>query len=156
RLERGLSPWVAYVIVPTFALANAGVPLTADALGGFLSDPVATGTALGLVVGKTIGVFGASAIAVRLGLGRLPAGTTWRHLFGLALVAGVGFTVALFVTSISLTDPVLVDSAKLGILAGSLLAGVLGYTLLRTIPQAAERDAQEQSEVTAVASIAHA
>ena len=156
RLERGLTPWVAYVIVPTFALANAGVPLTADALGGFLSDPVATGTALGLVAGKTIGVFGASAIAVRLGLGRLPAGTTWRHLFGLALVAGIGFTVALFVTSISLTDPALADSAKLGILAGSLAAGVLGYTLLRTIPSAAEPYVRPESEVTAVASIAHA
>jgi NhaA family Na+:H+ antiporter len=83
-------------------------------------------------------VFGASALAVRLGLGRLPAGTTWRHLFGLALVAGVGFTVALFVTSISLTDPALAASAKLGILVGSVAAGGLGYAFLRTIPVVAE------------------
>ena len=105
RLERGLSPWVAYVIVPTFALANAGVALSSDAVGGIVNDPITLGVVLGLVVGKTVGVFGASAIAVRLGFGRLPAGTTWRQVFGLATVAGVGFTVALFVTTLSFDDP---------------------------------------------------
>ena len=84
------------------------------------------------MVGKTLGVFGASVIAVRLGIGRLPTDTTWRHVFGLALCAGIGFTVALFVTSISLTDPQLADSAKVGILFGSLAAGVMGYAFLRT------------------------
>jgi NhaA family Na+:H+ antiporter len=134
RLERALSPWVAYVIVPVFALANAGVKLSGDAIGGLASDPVTLGVALGLVAGKTIGVFGASLLAVKLGLGRLPAGTTWRHIFGLAICAGVGFTVALFVTSISFTDPAVADSAKVGILFGSLLAGVLGYLFLRAVP----------------------
>ncbi|MGQ0433759.1 MAG: Na+/H+ antiporter NhaA [Microthrixaceae bacterium] len=135
RLERALSPWVAYVIVPTFALANAGVVLSTDALGGLASDPVTLGVVLGLVVGKTLGVFGASVIAVKLGIGRLPAETTWRHVFGLALCAGIGFTVALFVTSISLTDPVVADSAKVGILFGSLAAGALGFSFLRTGPE---------------------
>lgn len=134
RLERALSPWVAYVIVPTFALANAGVVLSADTLGGLVSDPVTLGVGLGLVVGKTLGVFGASVVAVKLGIGRLPTDTTWRHVFGLALCAGIGFTVALFVTSISLRDPAIADSAKVGILFGSLLAGVLGYTFLRAVP----------------------
>lgn len=137
RLERALSPWVAYVIVPTFALANAGVVISADTLGGLVSDPVTLGVGLGLVVGKTVGVFGASVIAVRLGIGRLPTDTTWRHVFGLALCAGIGFTVALFVTSISLTDPVLADSAKVGILFGSLVAGVMGYVFLRAVPERA-------------------
>jgi NhaA family Na+:H+ antiporter len=136
RLTRALSPWVAYVIVPVFALANAGVSLSGDALGGVVSDPVTLGVVLGLVVGKTVGVVAASFIAVRLGLGRLPAGTTWRHILGLAMVAGIGFTVALFVTSISFTDAALAASAKVGILLGSTVAGALGYALLRTVPAA--------------------
>lgn len=134
RLTRALSPWVAYVIVPVFALANAGVSLSGDAIGGIVSDPVTLGVGLGLVVGKTIGVLAASFIAVRIGLGRLPAGTTWRHMIGLAMVAGVGFTVALFVTSISYTDAALAASAKVGILLGSTVAGALGYAFLRAIP----------------------
>ena len=74
RLERALSPWVAYVVVPVFALANAGVALSGDAIGGLVSDPVTLGVLLGLVVGKTVGVFSSTAIAVKLGVGRLPAG----------------------------------------------------------------------------------
>lgn len=135
RLTRALSPWVAYVIVPVFALANAGVSLSGDAIRGVVSDPVTLGVVAGLVIGKTIGIFTASFLAVRSGLGRLPAGTTWRHMLGLAMIGGVGFTVALFVTSISYTDPAVTDSAKVGILMGSLLAGVLGYTFLRTVPR---------------------
>jgi NhaA family Na+:H+ antiporter len=132
RLERALSPWVAYVIVPTFALANAGVALSSDAIGGLVTDRVTLGVVLGLVAGKTIGVFGASAIGVKLGIGRLPGDTTWGHMLGLATVAGVGFTVALFVTSLSFDDPAITDAAKIGILVGSALAGTLGYALLRT------------------------
>jgi NhaA family Na+:H+ antiporter len=117
-----------------FALANAGVRFSGDAVSGLFGDPVVMGVALGLVVGKTVGVFAASFLAVKLGLGKLPPGTTWRHVLGLAMVAGVGFTVALFVTSISFTDPVLADSAKIGILIGSAVAGTVGYLFLRAIP----------------------
>lgn len=131
RLERGLAPWVAYVIVPVFALANAGVPLSGEALRGLVGEPVTVGVGLGLVLGKALGVLGATALAVRLGMGRLPAGATWGQMAGLALCAGIGFTVALFVTSLSFTDPALADAAKVGILAGSLVAGVAGYTVLR-------------------------
>jgi NhaA family Na+:H+ antiporter len=138
RLERALSPWVAYVVVPVFALANAGVALDGGALRGVVSDPTTTGVVLGLVAGKTIGVFGATGAAVRLGIARLPAGTTWRHLFGLATSAGVGFTVALFVTSLSFDTAATSDAAKVGILAGSTLAGVIGFAILRTAPAAAE------------------
>ena len=138
RLERALSPWVAYVVVPVFALANAGVSLSGDAIGGVVTNPVTTGVILGLVVGKTVGVFGATAIAVKLGVGRLPSGTTWRHLFGLAVSAGVGFTVALFVTSLSFDDAATADSARVGILVGSTLAGLVGYLILRTSPAGAE------------------
>lgn len=132
RLERALTPWVAYAIVPTFALANAGVQLSGDAVRGLTSDPVTLGVALGLLVGKTVGIFGASFLAIKVGVAPLPAGTSFRHILGLAMIAGIGFTVALFVTNISLTEPALVDSAKVGILAGSLVAGMLGYSILRS------------------------
>ncbi len=132
RLERALSPWVAYVVVPVFALANAGVSLSGDAIGGLVSNPITSGVLLGLVVGKTVGVFSFTAIAVKLGVGRLPAGTTWRHLFGLATSAGVGFTVALFVTSLSFDSAAQADAARVGILFGSTIAGILGFTLLRS------------------------
>lgn len=131
RLERALSPWVAYVIVPVFALANAGVPLSWDAISGIPSDRVAIGVVLGLLVGKTVGIFAATALAVKSGLAEPPAGTGWRHLIGLSTVAGVGFTVALFVTSLSFDDPATTDSAKIGILLGSALAGSIGYLVLR-------------------------
>lgn len=142
RLERALSPWVAYVIVPTFALANAGVSLNVDSLGGVVSEPVTVGVVLGLVLGKTIGVLGATALGVKLRLGVLPPGTTWRHMVGLATVAGIGFTVALFVTSLSFDDPGLADDAKIGILVGSLLAGALGYLVLRSCPPASTSQAR--------------
>jgi NhaA family Na+:H+ antiporter len=143
RVERALSPWVAYVVVPVFALANAGVALTGDAVRGVVTNSVTVGVLLGLVVGKTVGVFGATALAVRLGLGRLPAGTGWSQLLGLAMVAGVGFTVALFVTSLSFDAAATADAAKIGILAGSTLAGVGGFLVLRSVPLRAERGEQD-------------
>jgi NhaA family Na+:H+ antiporter len=134
RLERGLAPWVAFGIVPVFALANAGVELSGHALGGLVSEPVTLGVLLGLVLGKTVGVFGAAAVAVRLGVGRLPDGATWRHMFGVSMCAGVGFTVALFVTSLSFDEPGAVAAAKVGILFGSLVAGAAGWLFLRATP----------------------
>jgi NhaA family Na+:H+ antiporter len=150
RLERALSPWVAFVIVPVFALANAGVPLSGDAIGGLVSDPVTVGVLLGLLVGKPVGVLAASFLAVRLGVGRLPEGTGWRQMTGLGVCAGIGFTVALFVTSLSFTDPALADSAKVGILAGSLLAGVVGYLLLRGSGSPAPEDPEAEAGAEAV------
>lgn len=131
RLERALSPWVAYVIVPVFALANAGVSLSGDAISGIVRDRVTVGVILGLVVGKAVGIFCATAIAVRSGIGRLPNETGWVHVAGLATVAGIGFTVALFVTGLSFDDPAATDAAKVGILAGSAIAGTLGFAILR-------------------------
>jgi NhaA family Na+:H+ antiporter len=151
RLERALSPWVAYVVVPLFALANAGVALTGDAVGGVVSDPVTLGVILGLFVGKTVGVLGATALAVRLGVGRLPAGTTWRHVLGLSVTAGVGFTVALFVTSLAFDGTAVSDAAKVGILVGSTLAGVVGYLILRTSTAAARATRSDDAEPAAAA-----
>jgi NhaA family Na+:H+ antiporter len=148
RLTRALSPWVALVIVPVFALANAGVELSGEAIGGIVSDPVSLGVAAGLVVGKTLGVFAGAILAVGLRVGRLPEGTTWRHILGLAMIAGIGFTVALFVTSISLEDPALTASAKVGIIFGSLVAGIAGYLFLAAIPAPEDAPAELEPSLT--------
>ena len=130
RVENRLNLWVAFGIVPLFALVNAGVRLELDGLDA----RVTLGVLLGLVVGKTVGVLGGSWVAVRIGVGRLPASVGWRHMIGLAATAGIGFTVALFVTALSFESPVLTASAKIGVLAASVIAGVLGFVLLRVLP----------------------
>ena len=134
RLELALAPWSAYVIVPVFALANAGVAISSDALAGLSTNPVALGVGLGLLLGKVTGILSFSWLAVRLGLGRLPHHTTWRHMTGMGLLAGIGFTVALFVASLAFEVPQAESAAKVGIFAGSILSGVLGFVLLRTGP----------------------
>ncbi len=134
RLEHKLAGWVAFVIVPLFAFSNAGVRLTSEALDGIATDRVVLGVGVGLLAGKTIGVFAFTWIADRLGIGNLPAGVTYRHVFGLAITAGVGFTVALFVAGLAFERPEFVDSSKIGILGGSLIAGIAGYLVLRSSP----------------------
>ncbi len=119
------------MIVPIFALANAGVRFEGVDLVDALTSPVALGVALGLLVGKILGISAFAALAVRLGLGRLPRNTTWSHVFGVAALAGIGFTVSLFVTGLAFTDPTLTDLAKLGIFVGSGIAGLAGYLYLR-------------------------
>jgi NhaA family Na+:H+ antiporter len=133
RLEHKLVAWSSFVIVPVFALANAGVDLRGIGFGEALQSTVALGVALGLVIGKTVGISLAAYAAVRFGLGKLPPRTTWPHVVGLAAVAGIGFTVALFVTGLAFDDPHFTDLAKVGIFAGSLAAGVLGTVLLRRV-----------------------
>lgn len=131
-VEHSLHPFTSFAIVPLFALANAGVALNPDALSGGDARMVATGVATGLVVGKVVGIAGAVWLAVRLGWGALPAGTTWRHIFGVAAVAGIGFTVSLFVAGLAFDDDTLVDAAKLGILGGSAIAATIGWLALRS------------------------
>ena len=130
ELERTLNPWVVFAIMPLFALANAGLPLGGKALGA-LADPVALGILLGLVLGKQIGVTLFSWLAVRSGLAELPEGIGWRHVYGVGWLAGIGFTMSLFISDLAFSDGALVDTAKLGILAASLISGVVGWTLLR-------------------------
>jgi NhaA family Na+:H+ antiporter len=128
RLERVLHPWVTFVIVPLFALANAGVPLSRDSLR---AEPrLLWGIVVGLVVGKTIGITAGTWVAVRSGLGRLPTGVHWRHLVGVAALGGIGFTVALFITDLAFTDQTLVDQAKVAVLIGSAAAALAGAAIL--------------------------
>lgn len=133
RLENTLVPWSSFLIVPLFALANAGVDLRGANLADMLTDPVALGVAVGLVVGKTVGITLFSGIAVRAGWGRLPAHTTWIDILGLAVLAGIGFTVSLFITNLAFDSRHIADTARIGILAGSLMAGILGTLILRSL-----------------------
>jgi Na+:H+ antiporter, NhaA family len=133
RLEHILHPWTSYVIVPLFALANAGVGLSLDDLRLSVGSSVWIGVVLGLVLGKTAGVVLGSFLSVRLGVASLPSGVTWSHVLGAAVLAGIGFTVSLFITNLAFTDPELIAAAKVGILTASLLAGVAGVAILRRI-----------------------
>ena len=111
-------------------LANAGVPL-GGGIAEALTDPVRLGIAAGLVLGKQIGVTLFAWLAVKSGLSELPGGISWRHVYGAGWLAGIGFTMSLFVTDLAFDNDVLVDAAKLGILAASLIAGVVGWMILR-------------------------
>ncbi len=131
RLVHRLHPLTSFAVVPLFALANAGVVVDLGALGRAEPARVAVAVVLGLVVGKLVGIVTFTSIAVRLGVGRLPAGMTTRHLTGLAGVAGIGFTVSLFIAELAFPGrPELADAAKTGVLAASLVAAVIGATLL--------------------------
>jgi len=130
KLEHGLHKWVAFAIVPIFAFANAGVSL-AGLSAATLVQPVTLGVAAGLFLGKQIGVFGVTFAAVKLGLGRLPPEISWRALYGVSLLCGIGFTISLFIGVLAFREPGLQDAAKLGVLAGSLLSGLIGLVVLR-------------------------
>jgi NhaA family Na+:H+ antiporter len=130
RLEHGLHGIVTFGIMPLFALANAGVSLSGA--GSVLDSPVAHGVLLGLVVGKPVGIALASWLAVRVGAAALPAGVTWRSLTGVAVLGGIGFTMSLFIAGLAFgSAPEQLTAAKLGTLTASLIAGVLGWSLLR-------------------------
>ena len=130
RVEHGLHQWSSFVVLPIFALANAGIVLDADALDAATSTPLALAVALGLLVGKTIGLTAGVALAVRLGLSHLPDGVRWAHVVGIGALAGIGFTVSLFITGLAFSDPELVDASKIGVLGGSTLAALAGIALL--------------------------
>ncbi len=130
RLERQLQPPVAFGVVPLFALASAGVELSPETLGDVFQSSVTWGVALGLVLGKPIGITLAVWLVVRAGA-QLPLGVTWRGIVGMSLLGGIGFTVALFVTELSFDADDLLVSAKMGILVASLVAGLVGYLVLR-------------------------
>jgi NhaA family Na+:H+ antiporter len=133
RMEHALVPWNGYVIVPLFGLANAGVALGAfDPAAGFA---LALAIAAGLFVGKQVGILAAIWLADRTGVARRPAGASWHQLWGMAALCGIGFTMSLFIAALAFPGhPDLVEQAKLGILAGSLVSALLGYAVLRLAP----------------------
>ncbi len=131
RLETALHPISSFVIVPIFALANAGVDLSGGVLGDAAASPVSWGVGLGLVVGKIVGIVGFTWLGQQLPFTSTPQGMTAMHRLGLAAVAGIGFTVSLFITGLAFDDPRLVDDAKIGILFASVVAGILGLVILK-------------------------
>ncbi|MGQ3115296.1 MAG: Na+/H+ antiporter NhaA [Hydrogenophaga sp.] len=128
RVQRALHPWVAYAVMPLFALANAGVTLDGVDLASGSAQAVTLGVVLALVLGKPLGVLGASWLAVRLGLCRLPDGVTWSGVGLVGLLAGIGFTMSIFIATLAFDDAQLLGAAKLGVLLASLLAAVLGLS----------------------------
>jgi NhaA family Na+:H+ antiporter len=133
RLEHALQPWVAFAIMPLFALANAGVRVPGDLT--LVTEPIALGIVLGLFAGKQVGVAASCWLLVRLGLASLPSGATWRQLYGVALLCGIGFTMSLFIATLAFHDAGALDAAKLGIIAGSILSGVAGAVVLARGPR---------------------
>jgi NhaA family Na+:H+ antiporter len=131
KMEHGLHPWVAFLILPVFAFANAGVNFTGIGIDDLL-QPLTLGIAVGLFLGKQIGVFLATWIGVKSGLARLPKNVTWRHVYAVACLTGVGFTMSLFIGSLAFGAADEMNSVRLGVVLGSVLSGLFGYVLLKT------------------------
>lgn len=134
RLEHQLHPWVSFLIMPLFALSNAGIVLQGEVLGDLLTDSITVGVIAGLVGGKFLGVVLFSWVAIKLKVAELPVNSTWTHVMGVGFMAGVGFTMSLFITTLAFEDKHLIADAKVGILMASLIAGLVGYAILRTRP----------------------
>ena len=131
QLEHDLHPVVAFGIMPVFAFANAGVSVQGLSLG-LLLEPVPLGIAMGLVIGKAVGVFGLSAVAIGLRIARMPEGASWGSLCGTSILCGIGFTMSLFIANLAFAEsaPQLAVKAVLGVLTGSFVAAVVGYLVL--------------------------
>lgn len=131
RLEQRLSPWVAFLVMPVFGFANAGVSLAGVSLSNLL-DPVPLGVAAGLLLGKQIGVFTFALVAIKTGLAQMPTHSSWRQVYGVALLCGIGFTMSLFIGNLAFPGAqLLIDEVKVGVLAGSTLAALAGILVLR-------------------------
>ena len=128
-MENRLHPWVAYLIMPLFALANAGVYLGDVSLNTLLK-PIPLGVMSGLFLGKQIGVFLATYVLIKMGYARLPSGASWIQMYGVAILTGIGFTMSLFIGNLAFESEIFISQMKIGVLVGSFLSAVLGYLLL--------------------------
>jgi NhaA family Na+:H+ antiporter len=150
RLEHALAPWVAFLILPLFGFANAGVSLAGLGLADLLA-PLPLAIAAGLFLGKQAGILAAVWLTVKLGFASRLRGATWLQVYGVAILCGIGFTMSLFIGALAFPgDPLLVEEAKLGVLAGSLASAILGYTILRLAPshpEQATEDARQRDEI---------
>jgi len=131
KLEHGLAPWSAYLVVPIFGFANAGVNLSGMGINEVLA-PLPLAIAAGLVIGKQVGIFGIIVAAVKVGFAKPPENANWIEIWGVCVLTGIGFTMSLFISGLAFTESrMLIDEAKIGILGGSLMSAILGYTILR-------------------------
>ena len=131
KMEHGLHPWVAFLILPVFAFANAGVNFRGIGIDDLL-QPLTLGIAVGLFLGKQIGIFLATWIGVKSGIARLPENVSWKHVYGVACLTGVGFTMSLFIGSLAFTTADAMNAVRLGVVLGSVLSGIIGYLLLKS------------------------
>jgi NhaA family Na+:H+ antiporter len=138
QLQESLHPWVTFLVLPAFAFANAGVSLAGLGIAQLLS-PIPLGIAAGLLLGKPIGIFLFSLAAIAIGIGARPEGSTWAQLFGVGVVAGIGFTMSLFIGMLAFPEPQYAADIRIGVLSGSVFAAILGYLLLRYLPPAPGR-----------------
>ncbi|MEL6371827.1 MAG: Na+/H+ antiporter NhaA [Pseudomonadota bacterium] len=143
-LEHSLHPWIAFAILPVFAFANAGIDLRGLSVDAVIA-PLPLGIALGLFVGKQIGVFGIAFVALKMGLAKRPASLSYWHLYGAACLTGIGFTMSLFIGSLAFTTEAAINEVRLGVLIGSLASGLLGYAILvrakqTSIPEVTSED----------------
>jgi len=129
EMEHNLYPWVALGIVPVFAYFNSGITLSLATVNA-LASPASLGIMLGLFFGKQFGIFGATWLAVRFGIAKLPDAANWWHIYGVALLAGIGFTMSLFIAGLAFTNPGMFQSARLSVVVGSLLSGASGVAVL--------------------------
>lgn len=144
RLEHALHPFVSFVVLPIFAFANAGVTITAESLT-FFTSPVALGVILGLIIGKFFGVVLFTRIMIWLKICQLPKGVKWPHIYGVGILAGIGFTMSLFITELAFNDENYMVQAKIGILSASLVAGLLGYFYLKFISRIRKQKAKKST-----------
>lgn len=138
-LENGLTPYVLYLIIPIFAFANAGIVLKGMTFNDLLA-PLPLGIALGLIVGKQVGVFGLTMLMVKTGIAKMPHGATALHIYGISCLAGVGFTMSLFIGGLSFADAEMMNQVRLGVLSGSIVSGILGYTALMMASRQSPQD----------------
>jgi NhaA family Na+:H+ antiporter len=131
QLEHALMPWVSFLVLPAFAFANAGLHFGHLTMA-MLLDPVTLGIVAGLFLGKQVGIFAGAALLIRLGFARLPPGAGWGQLYGAGVCGGVGFTMSLFIGTLAFSDDLHAELLRLGVIAGSLLSAVFGWTILRT------------------------
>lgn len=149
HLEHILHPWVAFLVLPAFAFANAGVNFSGMTFGSLL-EPMPLGIALGLFVGKQIGVFGFSWVMIKAGLAKMPEGANWAMMYGVSLLCGIGFTMSLFIGGLAFDDQAHATAVRLGVLCGSFASGIFGYLLLRwaLTKKPVANEAEEQAAQT--------
>jgi len=138
HLEHTLHPWVAFLILPVFGFANAGVSFAGMGLDSFV-HPVTLGIILGLAIGKMVGVFGATWLAVKSGLAKRPDRASWMQIYGVACLCGIGFTMSLFIGNLAFDDPAYAATIRLGVLSGSVAMAIIGYLVLRLCPASTEK-----------------
>jgi len=151
RLTRKLNDWVSFIVLPLFALSNAGVTFSGDVARGVLTSPIAWGVVVGLALGKPIGIVALSRLAVKIGIARLPRGVTWLQMVAVGILAGIGFTVSIFIASLAFDDALHLMEAKTAVLSASVIAGIAGYFALRhearqenPLADGVEQQAEEQ------------